>query len=69
MEEEEMIRKDPKLKGKSREEMGLNKFTGTVIKFVLVGLEITISRAHLAKLLGVEDFGKRISDYKSDIYY
>ncbi|MCI40549.1 cullin-like protein, partial [Trifolium medium] len=51
MEEEEAIRKDPKLQGKSRAEMGLNKFTGTVIKSVLAGLEITISRAHLAKLL------------------
>ncbi|MCI41604.1 60S ribosomal protein L24, partial [Trifolium medium] len=69
MEEEELVRKDPKLKGKSREEMGLNKFTGTVIKSVLAGLKIIISRAHLAKLLGVEDYGKRIADYKSDIYY
>ncbi|MCI81028.1 hypothetical protein A2U01_0102300, partial [Trifolium medium] len=49
--------------------MGLNEFTGIVIKFVLAGLEITISRAHIAKLIGVEDYGKRISDYKSDIYY
>ncbi|MCI08337.1 hypothetical protein A2U01_0029413, partial [Trifolium medium] len=58
MEEEALIRKDPSLQGKSREEMGLSKFDGTVIKSVLAGLEITISRAHLAKLLGVEDYGK-----------
>ncbi|MCI81125.1 hypothetical protein A2U01_0102397, partial [Trifolium medium] len=43
------------MKGKTREEMGLNKFTGTVIKSVLAGLEITISRQHQTKLLGVED--------------
>ncbi|MCI66962.1 60S ribosomal protein L24, partial [Trifolium medium] len=46
MEEEELIRKDPRLKGKSRNEMGLSDFNGTVIKSVLAGLEITISRAH-----------------------
>ncbi|MCI28666.1 hypothetical protein A2U01_0049868 [Trifolium medium] len=69
LEEEELIRKDPKLKGKSREEMGLNKFSGTVIKSVLAGIEITITRQNLAKLLGVEDHGKKISNYKSDIYY
>ncbi|MCI57149.1 hypothetical protein A2U01_0078400, partial [Trifolium medium] len=61
MEEEEAIRKDPSLKGKSREEMGLNPFSGTVIKSVLAGLEIIISRAHIAKLLGVDDSGKKIS--------
>ncbi|MCI43385.1 hypothetical protein A2U01_0064622, partial [Trifolium medium] len=49
--------------------MGLSKFSGTVIKSVLAGLEITISRAHLAKLLDVEDTGKKICDYKSDIYW
>ncbi|MCI47587.1 cullin-like protein, partial [Trifolium medium] len=48
MEEEEAIRKDPKLQGKSRAEMGLSEFTGTVIKSVLAGLEITITRAHIA---------------------
>ncbi|MCI85316.1 hypothetical protein A2U01_0106595, partial [Trifolium medium] len=49
--------------------MGLNKFSGTVIKSVLAGLEITISREHLAKLLGVEDSGKKIFEFKSNIYY
>ncbi|MCI57032.1 hypothetical protein A2U01_0078283, partial [Trifolium medium] len=49
--------------------MGLNKFTGTIIKSVLAGLEITISRQHLAKLLGIEDYGKKIFEYKSEIYY
>ncbi|MCI04627.1 hypothetical protein A2U01_0025674, partial [Trifolium medium] len=68
-EEEQLIKKDPSLKGKSREEMGLSTFTGTVIKYVLAGLDITISRAHFAKLLDLKDQGKRISDYKSEIYY
>ncbi|MCI15418.1 cullin-like protein, partial [Trifolium medium] len=68
-EEEQLILKDPSLKGKSRAEMGLNTFNGTVIKSVLAGLEITISKAHFAKLLEVKDQGKRIADYKNEIYY
>ncbi|MCI87723.1 hypothetical protein A2U01_0109008, partial [Trifolium medium] len=55
MEEEQAVRKNPSLKGKTREEMSLNPFSGTVIKSVLAGLEIIISRAHIAKLLGVDD--------------
>ncbi|MCI78324.1 60S ribosomal protein L24, partial [Trifolium medium] len=50
LEEEELVRKNPNLKGKSRKEMGLKEFNGIVIKSVLAGLEITISRAHFAKL-------------------
>ncbi|MCI07085.1 hypothetical protein A2U01_0028148, partial [Trifolium medium] len=69
LEEEELIKEDPSLKGKSREEMGLSAFNETIIKFVLAGLEITISRAHFAKLLDVKDQGKRIADYKSEVYY
>ncbi|MCI58091.1 hypothetical protein A2U01_0079344, partial [Trifolium medium] len=53
-EEEELINNDPSLKGKSIEEMGLSDFKETVIRSVLAGLEITISRAHFAKLLDVK---------------
>ncbi|MCI72819.1 hypothetical protein A2U01_0094083, partial [Trifolium medium] len=49
--------------------MGLNPFSGTVIKSILAGLEITISRQHLVKLLGIEDSGKKIFEYKSNTYY
>ncbi|MCI68500.1 hypothetical protein A2U01_0089761, partial [Trifolium medium] len=49
--------------------MGLSKFDGTVIKSVIAGLEIIISRAHIAKLLDVEDCGKKISEYKNENYY
>ncbi|MCI51516.1 hypothetical protein A2U01_0072760, partial [Trifolium medium] len=64
MEEEEKVRKDSSLKGKSRSEMGLKEFNGTIIRSVLAGLEITISRAHFAKLLGVDDYGKKIAEYR-----
>ncbi|MCI43092.1 hypothetical protein A2U01_0064329, partial [Trifolium medium] len=40
MEEEEAVKKDSSLKGKSREEMDLNPFSGTVIKSVLAGKEL-----------------------------
>ncbi|MCI93876.1 hypothetical protein A2U01_0115174, partial [Trifolium medium] len=44
--------------------MGLSAFKETVIRYVLAGLEITISRAHFAKLMDVKDQGKMIADYK-----
>ncbi|MCI33644.1 cullin-like protein, partial [Trifolium medium] len=37
LEEEALVRKDPSLKGKSREELGLSIFNGTVIKSVIAG--------------------------------
>ncbi|MCI66979.1 NBS-containing resistance-like protein, partial [Trifolium medium] len=43
MEEEHFVLKDPSLNGKSREEMGLKAFNGTVIKSVIAGLDITIT--------------------------
>ncbi|MCI34524.1 hypothetical protein A2U01_0055744, partial [Trifolium medium] len=49
--------------------MGLSNFNGTVIKSVLAGVEITISRAHLAKLLDIEDNGMKISEFKHENYY
>ncbi|MCI77636.1 hypothetical protein A2U01_0098906, partial [Trifolium medium] len=49
--------------------MGLCEFKETVIKSVIAGIKITISRAHFAKLLGIKDAGKRIADYKNEVYY
>ncbi|MCH93055.1 hypothetical protein A2U01_0014002 [Trifolium medium] len=69
MEEEKAIKGNPSLAGKTRAEMGLCEFNETVIKSVLAGIEITISRAHLAKLLSLKDSGKRIADYKNEVYY
>ncbi|MCH96520.1 hypothetical protein A2U01_0017507, partial [Trifolium medium] len=69
MEEEKAIKENPSLAGKTRAEMGLCDFNETVVKFVLAGIEITISRAHIAKLLGIRDAGKRIADYKNEVYY
>ncbi|MCI30899.1 hypothetical protein A2U01_0052110, partial [Trifolium medium] len=69
MEEETTIKKDPSLTGKMRAEMGLCEFNETVIKSVLAVIEVTISRAHFAKLLDVKDDGKRIADYKNEVYY
>ncbi|MCI61517.1 hypothetical protein A2U01_0082774, partial [Trifolium medium] len=69
MEEEKAIKKDLSLAGKTRAKMGLCEFNETVIKSVLAGIEVSISRAHFAKLLDVKDAGKRIADYKNEVYY
>ncbi|MCI00252.1 cullin-like protein, partial [Trifolium medium] len=69
MEEERAVKKNPKLKGKTRKEMGLEEFKEVEIRSTVVGLDITITRRHFVKLLGLEDKGKIISEYKDNEYY
>ncbi|MCH92401.1 F-box/kelch-repeat protein, partial [Trifolium medium] len=69
MEVDQLVLKDPSLKGKTREEMGLKAYNGTEIRSVIAGLDITITKAHFAKLLNLEDKGEKISDYKSGLHY
>ncbi|MCI00907.1 hypothetical protein A2U01_0021931, partial [Trifolium medium] len=69
VEKEQIVLKDPSLKGKSREEMGLKAYNGTEIRSVIAGLDITITKAHFARLLCLEDRGKKIYDYKSKLHY
>ncbi|MCI54511.1 hypothetical protein A2U01_0075761, partial [Trifolium medium] len=49
--------------------MGSDKVKRKVIKSVLAGIDLTISREHIAKLLMVEDKGKRIADFKHATLY
>ncbi|MCH95931.1 disease resistance protein, partial [Trifolium medium] len=69
MEVEQVVLKDPSLQGKTREQMGLKEYKGTKIRSNIAGLDVTITKAHFAKLLSLEDKGKKISDYKNEVYY
>ncbi|MCH84757.1 hypothetical protein A2U01_0005593 [Trifolium medium] len=69
IEEEHIVLKDPSLNGKTRKEMGLKEYNGTEIRSNVAGLDVTITKAHFAKLLSLEDRGKKISEYKIEIYY
>ncbi|MCI20620.1 hypothetical protein A2U01_0041782 [Trifolium medium] len=49
--------------------MGLKDFKGVEIRSTVVGLNITIPKAHFVKLLELEGQGKVISEYKKDEHY
>ncbi|GAU16279.1 hypothetical protein TSUD_299110 [Trifolium subterraneum] len=64
--EQEMIIRNPELKGKSRAEMGLPPFNGPEIHSNIGGLKIKILRGHFAALLRLTSNGKRISMYDKE---
>jgi hypothetical protein len=59
-----MIEADESLKGKSRAQLGLRPFRGTKIRSNLLGIEVVITQEHIAKLLGLDNEGEIISNYK-----
>ncbi|MCH86884.1 cullin-like protein, partial [Trifolium medium] len=69
MEEEQVVLKNPSLKGKTRDQMGLKAYNGTKIRSNIAGLDFTITKAHFAKLLSLEDRSKKISEYKNEVCY
>lgn len=56
-EESEMVKKNPKLKGKSRTEMGLKPFEGTEIRSAVMGMEISITADIIARVCRCENTG------------
>jgi hypothetical protein len=57
------IDEDPeKNQGKSREELGLEPFTGTVIRSTVMGIKAEIRRETIAQLLNVPNSGKFLVD-------
>ncbi|MCI26864.1 disease resistance protein, partial [Trifolium medium] len=69
LEEEWAVEKNLEMQGKTRKETGLEEFKEVEIRSTIVGLDIIITKAHFVKLLGLEDKGKIISDYKDNTYY
>jgi hypothetical protein len=60
------IEKDGSLKGKTRVQMGLRPFKGKEIRSNLVGIEVIITQEHIAKLLGLDNEGELINQYKEN---
>ncbi|RHN51428.1 hypothetical protein MtrunA17_Chr6g0468441 [Medicago truncatula] len=56
-EEEELIKKNPELKGKSRLEMGLRPFRGVEIRSSMMGMEIIITEETITKACRCENDG------------
>ncbi|XP_050878186.1 uncharacterized protein LOC127082005 [Lathyrus oleraceus] len=44
-----------KLKGKSRAEMGLEEFKEVEIRYVVMGVNVTITQSHISKLLNMDN--------------
>ncbi|KAK2389989.1 hypothetical protein QL285_063540 [Trifolium repens] len=58
------IEKYNSLRGKTRVQMGLRPFKGKEIRSNLVGIEVVITQEHIAKMLGLDNEGELINQYK-----
>lgn len=66
IEESQKIAENKDFKGKSRDEMGLNQFKEMEIKSVFMGVEVTTSQNHIAKLMGIDNKGRCPLNTKDD---
>lgn len=57
VEENQKVVEDNSLRGKNRKEMGLKEFKEMEIRFVVMGVSVTITQKIIAKLLGVSTMG------------
>ncbi|KEH25995.1 hypothetical protein MTR_6g039060 [Medicago truncatula] len=57
-EEAEIISKNPSMKRKSREEMGLRKYTGVEIRSAVMGMEVTINEEIIARACRCSEGGQ-----------
>ncbi|KAK2430630.1 hypothetical protein QL285_028947 [Trifolium repens] len=59
----DLISKDKNLKGKSRREVGLKPYKGREIRSNIMGINVVITQAHIAKILGLDNQGEDIECY------
>jgi hypothetical protein len=67
LEEKKAVEKDSRLKGKTREEMGLKPFEGMEIRSAVMGIPITITKRVIAKACRVFSKGFFKWDVKDDV--
>ena len=58
-----LIAKNKSLKGKTRQELGLKPYRGREIRSNLLGINVVITQAHIAKILGLDNQGEDIEVY------
>ncbi|KAK2449080.1 hypothetical protein QL285_008311 [Trifolium repens] len=58
-----LIAKNKFLKGKSRQELGLKPYRGREIRSNILGINVVITQAHIAKILGLDNQGEDIEVY------
>ena len=59
-----MVAKDKSLKGKTRVQLGLRPFKGKNIRSNLLGINVLITQEHVAKVLGLDNDGEIVNQYK-----
>lgn len=65
-EEKRKIFENGKLKGKSMDEMGLEKFKKVEIRSALMGVNVAITQSHIAKLMKMENIGRYALNIKDN---
>ncbi|KAK2456377.1 hypothetical protein QL285_003749 [Trifolium repens] len=58
-----LIAKNKSLKGKTRQELGLKPYRGREIRSNILGINVVITQAHIAKILGLDNQGEYIEVY------
>jgi hypothetical protein len=64
-----LIKNKPELKGKTRAKLGLPPFKGTKVRSNLIGVHVVITQAHIAKMLGLDNQGENVFNYKTGKMY
>ncbi|KAK2368261.1 hypothetical protein QL285_081468 [Trifolium repens] len=64
-----MVAKNKGLKGKTRQELGLKPYRGREIRSNILGINVVITQAHIAKILGLDNKGEDIEVYDKKSKY
>ncbi|KAK2404116.1 hypothetical protein QL285_053491 [Trifolium repens] len=59
----DMVEKNKELRGKTRKELGLKPYRGREIRSNILGINVVITQAHIAKILGLDNKGEYIEVY------
>ncbi|KAK2356822.1 hypothetical protein QL285_094145 [Trifolium repens] len=65
----DMVEKNKELRGKKRKELGLKPYRGREIRSNILGINVVITQAHIAKILGLDNKGEDIEVYDKKSKY
>ncbi|KAK2429322.1 hypothetical protein QL285_027772 [Trifolium repens] len=65
----DMVEKNKELRGKTRKELGLKPYRGREIRSNISGINVVITQAHIAKILGLDNKGEDIEVYDKKSKY
>ncbi|KAK2427726.1 hypothetical protein QL285_026288 [Trifolium repens] len=65
----DLVDKNKALRGKTRQEVGLKPYKGREIRSNILGINVVITQAHIAKILGLDNKGEDIEVYDNKSKY